>query len=78
MTISRDPSTVVVLKDAPTKAGVAGLEHKAVAGSGRHRDRLASYSTAETSAKLRNEAIIGVLVLATILIAIYVFFFVVL
>ena len=78
MTISRDPSRTVTLKDAPTKAAVAGLEQKASAGSRHHRDRLAAYSTTDTSAKLQNEVIIGIIALATILAAIYVFFFVIL
>ena len=78
MTISRDPSRVVTLKDAPTKATIAGLEAKGTTGSRHHRDRLAAYSNSETSARLRNEVIIGIIALATAVAAVYVFFFVIL
>lgn len=77
MTIDTGADRIIAVKDAQTKAAIAGLETRARSGS-RYRDKIASYSDGETARKLKNEVVIGVLALIVVLIVTYVFFFVIL
>jgi hypothetical protein len=76
MSIGSGADQILQLKDGQQKAGIANLEAQA-ASHARFRDIAEALSTAETSRRIRNELIAGILALFFIVAFVSLLFFVI-